>query len=116
MFRSSLRVVLAIFSLISALATWGMTRDSVVAASPEVTDVKIDNFSMTPPVVTVQLDTQVRWTNGDDIPHTVVSEDGSFKSKVLDTDDRFTYTFGKPGTYKYFCSIHPKMTGTVVVQ
>jgi plastocyanin len=71
MFRSSLRVVLAILSLTSALATWGMTRDAVVAASPEVMDVKIDNFSMTPQTVTVHVDTQVRWTNGDDIPHTV---------------------------------------------
>jgi len=93
-----------------------MTGGAAVAASPEVTDIKIDNFTMTPPTVTVHPDTEVRWTNGDDIPHTVVSEDGNFKSKVLDTDDRFAYTFSKPGTYKYFCSIHPKMTGTVVVR
>jgi plastocyanin len=58
----------------------------------------------------------VHWTNRDDIPHNVVSEDKSFKSKALDTDDQFSYTFNKPGTYKYFCSIHPKMTATVVVK
>ncbi len=52
----------------------------------------------------------------DDIPHNVVSDDKSFKSKVLDTDDAFVYTFTKPGTYTYFCSIHPKMTGKIVVQ
>ena len=56
------------------------------------------------------------WTNRDDIPHTVVSTDGVFKSKAVDTDEKFSYTFAKPGTYAYFCSIHPKMTGTIVVQ
>src|SRR5208283_5098648 len=78
--------------------------------------VKIDNFSFSPATVTVPVGTTVRWTNRDDIPHTVVSEDKTFKSKVLDTDEQFTYTFTKPGTYSYFCSIHPKMTGKVVVQ
>lgn len=60
--------------------------------------------------------TTVRWTNRDDIPHTVVSDDKAFKSKPLDMDEDFTYTFTKPGTYSYFCSIHPKMTAKVVVQ
>lgn len=79
-------------------------------------EIKIDNFSFTPSTITVATGTQVHWTNGDDIPHTVVSEDQSFKSKALDTNDQFSYTFAKPGTYKYFCSIHPKMTATVVVK
>jgi plastocyanin len=79
-------------------------------------DIKIDNFSFTPSTITVAAGTQVHWTNGDDIPHTVVSEDKSFKSKALDTNDQFSYTFTKPGTYNYFCSIHPKMTATVVVK
>ena len=56
------------------------------------------------------------WTNRDDIPHTVVSDDKSIKSKALDTDEKFTFTFSKAGTYTYFCSIHPKMKGTIVVQ
>jgi plastocyanin len=60
--------------------------------------------------------TTVTWTNSDDIPHTVVSVDNIFKSEVLDTDDKFSYTFTKPGTYAYFCSIHPKMTAKIVVQ
>jgi len=60
--------------------------------------------------------TTVTWTNRDDIPHTVVADDKSFKSKVLDTDEKFSYTFTKAGSYPYFCSIHPKMTGKVVVQ
>jgi plastocyanin len=80
-------------------------------------EVKIDNFSFSPAIVTVPAGTTIRWTNRDDIPHTVVSDDHStFKSKPLDTDEQFTYTFTKPGTYSYFCSIHPKMTGKVVVQ
>ena len=78
--------------------------------------VKVDNFSFSPATITVPAGTTIRWTNRDDIPHTVVSEDKSFKSKVLDTDEQFTYTFTKPGTYSYFCSIHPKMTAKIVVQ
>jgi len=79
-------------------------------------EVKIDNFSFGPATLTVAAGTTVTWTNRDDIPHTVVSDDKAFKSKVLDTDEKFSFTFTKPGTYAYFCSIHPKMTGKVVVQ
>jgi plastocyanin len=96
------------------------------AASPKVTAgaqssvagaaVKIDNFVFGPQTLTVQVGTTVTWTNSDDIPHTAVSTDGVFKSKVMDTDEKFSYTFTKPGTYSYFCSVHPKMTGKVVVQ
>jgi plastocyanin len=91
------------------------------AATPETKPatgvaVKIDNFTFAPGSVSVPVGTTVQWTNHDDIPHTVVSDDKTFKSKVLDTDEEFTYTFTKPGTYSYFCSVHPKMTGKVVVQ
>jgi len=79
-------------------------------------DVKIDNFSFAPATLTIAAGTTVTWTNKDDIPHTVVSDDKIFKSKVLDTDDKFSYTFTKSGTFPYFCSVHPKMTGKVVVQ
>jgi plastocyanin len=79
------------------------------------TEVKIDNFSFGPGTLTVAAGTTVTWTNRDDIPHTVVSTQGAFKSKAVDTDEKFSYTFAKPGTYSYFCSIHPKMTGKVVV-
>jgi plastocyanin len=79
-------------------------------------EVKIDNFSFGPAAITVPAGTTVTWINRDDIPHTVVSDDKVFKSKVLDTDEKFSYAFSKPGTYPYFCSIHPKMTGKVVVQ
>ena len=57
----------------------------------------------------------VTWTNRDDVPHNIVSTDQKFKSPVLDTDEQFSHTFDAPGTYRYFCSIHPKMTGQVVV-
>ena len=85
-------------------------------ASTQSAEVKIDNFSFGPTAITVPAGTTVTWTNRDDIPHTVVSDDKVFKSKVLDTDEKFSFTFSKPGTYPYFCSIHPKMTGKVVVQ
>src|SRR5258707_12340600 len=85
-------------------------------AAPATANVKIDNFSFGPGTLTVSIGTTVTWTNRDDIPHTVVSTEGAFKSKVLDTDEKFSYRFAKPGTYSYFCSIHPKMTGKVVVQ
>jgi len=85
-------------------------------ASPAIVEVKIDNFSFGPQAQTVPMGTTVTWTNRDDIPHTVVSTDGVFKSKTLDTDEKFSYTFAKAGTFAYFCSIHPKMTGKVVVQ
>jgi plastocyanin len=96
------------------------------AGSPSVTandqpsaanaEVKIDNFSFGPETLTVPVGTTVTWTNRDDIPHTVVSTDGVFKSKVRDTDEKFSYTFAQAGTYPYYCSVHPKMTGKIVVQ
>ncbi|HLX06411.1 MAG TPA: cupredoxin family copper-binding protein [Thermoanaerobaculia bacterium] len=79
-------------------------------------EVKIDNFSFAPQTVTVAAGTTVTWVNRDDIPHTVVSTDKVFKSKALDTDDKFSFAFTKAGTYPYFCSLHPKMTGEVVVR
>jgi amicyanin len=85
-------------------------------ANPAPTEVKIDNFSFGPAELTVRVGTTVKWTNRDDIPHTVVSTEKVFKSKVLDTDETFSFTFNQAGTYPYFCSIHPKMTGKVVVQ
>ncbi len=87
--------------------------DQLPAANAEVT---IDNFSFGPQTVTVPVGATVIWINHDDIPHTVVSTDGLFKSKVRDTDETFSYTFTKAGAYPYFCSVHPKMTGKVVVQ
>jgi plastocyanin len=87
--------------------------DKPSAANAEV---KIDNFVFGPETLTVPVGATVTWTNKDDIPHTVVSTDGVFKSKVRDTDEKFSYTFTKAGTYPYYCSVHPKMTGKIVVQ
>src|ERR1700680_3354842 len=78
-------------------------------------EVKIDNFSFGPDVTTAA-GTTVTWTNHDDVPHVVASDTKLFKSQALDTDDHFSYTFTKPGTYLYYCMIHPKMTAKVVVQ
>jgi len=77
--------------------------------------VEVDNFSFAPAMAAVAAGTTVTWTNRDDVPHNIVSTDQKFKSPVLDTDEQFSHTFDSPGTYKYFCSIHPKMTGQVVV-
>jgi plastocyanin len=90
--------------------------NKATAAAPTSVEIKIDNFSFTPATLTVKVGTQITWVNADDIPHTIVSDNQSFKSKVLDTDEKFTFTADKPGTYSYFCSIHPKMTGKVIVQ
>jgi plastocyanin len=90
-----------------------------VAAAPAAAgkaEVRIDNFSFSPSALKVKLGTQITWTNGDDIPHTVVSNSPTFKSKVLGTGEKFTFTASKPGTYSYSCSIHPNMTGKVVVE
>jgi Icc protein len=78
--------------------------------------VNIDNFRFAPATLTVPAGSKVTWTNRDDIPHNVVSTDRRFASPVLDTDERFSYSFSTPGAYDYYCSIHPKMTGRVVVE
>ena len=78
--------------------------------------VKIDNFSFSPKALTVKAGTTVTWTNHDDIPHNVVSTEKKFSSPVLDTDQNFSFTFSEPGSYPYFCKIHPMMTGTVIVE
>jgi plastocyanin len=100
---------------LAALLTLGLSSLLFGAAAPGV-EVKIDNFSFAPAALKVPVGTTVTWVNHDDIPHTVVSTDKVFKSKTLDTDDKFSYTFAKAGSYPYFCSLHPKMTGEVVVQ
>jgi amicyanin len=105
--------IVAAVILVSGPSSIATGAQQAQASSAEV---KIDNFSFGPAALTVAVGTTVTWTNRDDIPHTVVSDDKAFKSKVLDTDEKFSFTFTKPGTYGYFCSIHPKMTGKVVVQ
>ena len=86
------------------------------ADQPAAVSVTIDNFSFTPKEITVSKGTTVTWVNRDDVPHTVVSTDKKFKSRALDTDEKFSFTFGDSGTYGYFCSVHPVMTGRVIVK
>ena len=112
-----IRLLVTAAAILLALQVVAQNAGSVAQDSKAApVEVKIDNFSFTPATITVPAGTTVRWTNRDDIPHTVVNDDQKFQSKALDTDDQYSYTFTKPGTYGYFCSIHPKMTGKVVVQ
>ncbi|MGA8491881.1 MAG: cupredoxin family copper-binding protein [Terriglobales bacterium] len=105
----------AIIVMLFLAASSGATakRGQPIAPSAEV---KIDNFTFEPPTLTVPVGTTVTWTNRDDIPHTVVSTDGVFNSKVRDTDEKFSYTFTKAGEFPYYCSVHPKMMGKIVVR
>ncbi len=96
--------------------TAAMASTPAAAPAPAGPKVNIDNFTFAPATLTVGVGTTVTWTNRDDIPHTVTANDKSFKSKVLDTDGAFSFTFAKPGSYGYFCSLHPHMVGTVVVK
>jgi plastocyanin len=92
--------------------------DSTLQGAAETSNpqVKIDNFSFTPKLITVKTGAEVTWVNHDDIPHNVISTNKSFASPVLDTDQKFSYTFTKPGEFPYYCSIHPHMTGKVVAR
>jgi plastocyanin len=79
--------------------------------------VGIDNFTFSPPVLTIAKGTRVTWTNHDDIPHTVTNaQDPKMRSPVLDTDETYSLTFDKPGTYGFFCSLHPHMQSQVIVR
>ena len=77
---------------------------------------KIDNFTFNPQQITVKAGDTVTWVNHDDIPHTVTSKTMAFRSKAMDTDDKFSFTFATPGSFAYFCSLHPHMTGSIVVE
>jgi plastocyanin len=85
-------------------------------ASAADMEVKIDNFTFNPERITVKAGTTVTWINGDDIPHTVVATTKAFKSKTLDTDDKFSFTFTTAGSYEYFCSLHPHMKASIMVE
>src|SRR5271169_215130 len=99
-------------TMLAAVAIPGWAQNATTAGA-----VSIDNFTFTPASLTVKAGTTVTWTNRDDIPHGIASDDNAFKkSKALDTDDSFSYTFTTPGTFKYFCYVHPHMVGTIVVE
>ena len=106
---------IAIAAAMILLPTSLMPRRRSGNAGAEDIKVHIDNFTFEPAQLTVKVGTTVTWTNRDDIPHTVVSA-GKFRSKTMDTDGTFSFTFTAPGDYKYFCSLHPHMTGMVKVE
>jgi Icc protein len=100
----------------STASTLEKTAAGAAGSTASALEVKIDNFAFTPGAVVVKPGAQVTWTNGDDIPHTVDSTQGKFKSAPLDTGDKFEFRFTEPGEYPYFCRMHPKMTGSVMVR
>jgi plastocyanin len=101
---------------VAAVAMGFVAYDAKAAPPPAAATVHISNFTFAQSSVAVTPGTTVTWVNDDDIPHTVVSKTQAFKSKVLDTGDKFSFTFAKPGQFGYFCSLHPHMTGTVTVK
>jgi plastocyanin len=90
------------------------TKDMKANSVPD--QVVIENFSFVPATLTVKAGTKVTWVNRDDVPHTATDTEKRFNSKALDTDDQFAFTFSEPGTYNYFCALHPKMTGQIIVK
>jgi plastocyanin len=112
--RVSLRNVLT-SALLGALTAIVMSA-ALLTAHAQAAAVGIDNFTFNPERITVKAGTTVTWTNKDDIPHTVTASGHAFRSKALDTDDSYAFTFTTPGIYEYFCSLHPHMVGTIVVE
>ena len=108
-----------IFAILSSLALINLILSPHVLASEGTeapNQVKIDNFKFIPDTLTVAPGTKVTWVNRDDMAHTVASKEKKFKSKAMDTDQSFSFTFIAPGTYEYYCSVHPKMTGKIIVK
>jgi plastocyanin len=104
-------VALLLGPVIGAMLAFG-----TVAAEDTTNVITIDNFTFTPKELTVAVGTTVKWVNHDDIPHTVVEKKTTFRSKALDTDDSYSFTFASAGTFDYFCGLHPHMVGQVIVK
>lgn len=118
MIRVRRAAAIATIALGFGLALWARPRKAQ-QTTPKSTgryEVTISDFSFQPALLKVPIGSAVTWTNKDEEPHTVVSTDNVFKSRALDTDESFSFTFGKAGAYKYFCSVHPRMVGTVLVE
>ena len=113
--KAILLTTLVILNL--CIAAWGNDAASVAMAGNGKNTIEIKDFAFNPPTITVKSGQKITWINHDEEPHTVVSVGKKFqKSSALDTDQEFSITAGAPGTYEYFCSVHPKMTGTIVVE
>ena len=110
-FTRSLVLPIALLSFLPIDSTRALSADTPQPPA----QVQVDNFTFGPDTLTIPVDSTVTWLNKDDVPHVIASHDGVFRSKALDTDDKYSYTFTKPGIYEYFCSIHPKMMGKIVV-
>lgn len=123
-FKWSVGVLIAIASVMILVGTVSQAQHESGPVKPVGTametdagpQVMIDNFVYSPVPLTVKVGSTVTWTNHDDIPHTVDSTEGKFKSAPLDTDDKFVFQFKEAGEYAFYCRIHPKMTGKVIVQ
>ena len=100
---------------IAALVVFTLLASPVFAADAPANQIVINEYMYMPATLNVVTGTKVTWINHDDVPHTIVDTDKAFRSSALDTDDTYSYTFTKPGTYHYFCTLHPKMVGTIVV-
>ncbi len=107
----ALVVAILLGPIVGAMLAFG-----AVAAQDPTDGIMIDNFTFSPKELTVAVGTTVKWVNHDDIPHTVVEKKTTFRSKVLDTDDSYSFTFTSAGTFDYFCSLHPHMVGQVIVK
>jgi amicyanin len=103
-------VAMLLGPVVGALLAFG------AVAAQEENVVTIDNFTFTAPELTVAVGTTVTWVNHDDIPHTVVDKNKAFRSKALDTDDAYSFTFASAGTFDYFCGLHPHMLGKIIVK
>lgn len=121
---SQLRLAAARFALDHALVAalllgpviGAMLAFGAVAAQDATNVITIDNFTFAPKELTVAVGTTIKWVNHDDIPHTVVEKKTTFRSKALDTDDSYSFTFTSAGTFDYFCSLHPHMVGQIIAK
>jgi plastocyanin len=107
----ALVVALLLGPVIGALLAFG-----AVAAQDATNVITIDNFTFSPKELTVAVGTTIKWVNHDDIPHTIVEKQTTFRSKLLDTDDAYSYTFTSAGAFDYFCGLHPHMVGQIIAK
>jgi plastocyanin len=105
-----------IVAMLSGPILGAMLAFAAVAAQDATNVITIDNFTFSPKEMTVPVGTTVKWVNHDDIPHTIVEKKTSFRSKALDTDDSYSFTFTSAGDFDYFCGLHPHMVGRVIVK
>jgi len=112
--RNFLRAI--VVAIAAGLATGTLAAQQARAALENPAAIAIDNFTFAPAELTVPVGTTVKWSNRDDIPHSIVGNNAAFRSAALDTDDSYTFTFKNAGTFTYFCGLHPHMTGKVIVK